>query len=329
MSSTPTLTMLLLSLVLPVALRWLLHVPSGFVMGAGHYYGLLRDMKDVYDVVPGADNLIQGQLLVGTAGTVLLFWNFANFALCACASYLGAFQIIIGLVDLAITVAIITGLAMQASLLPNTYGGCNAMAEDSKFFQAASEALFGTQTPQAICRDMVWSDKFATAVVCLYSIVTFVDLLKGIVAIIKAIEPHWPRLLATIGHERLVERGSAYWQATRRHAVHCYVVTVRTCGRVKENLAFTILPSNWAAAIRDPRRRRAAADDESLAEMAVKDEEELGLMSRPYEEEGSKEVDEERVGLMAQAEDQDDHGPDSPRRWSEDTVTGGRTDTRA
>ena len=54
-------------IVVVVALRWLLHVPSGMVSGQSWHYDWLIDLEHVYDEIPRAKGLPDGIVIAGTA----------------------------------------------------------------------------------------------------------------------------------------------------------------------------------------------------------------------------------------------------------------------
>ncbi|KAH7148215.1 hypothetical protein EDB81DRAFT_791774 [Dactylonectria macrodidyma] len=300
----------LIVVIIAVGLRWLLHVPSGMVSGQSWRYDWLIDLEKVYDEIPRAKGLPDGIVLAGTAGTIMIWWNFANAGLGPFVSFLGPFPLFIGLVDLGISLTLIVGLSKQGTFLPASYAGCNRIVDENNFFQVASAASYGLQTPQSLCRALVWNRAFSIAVVSLYMITTSGNLLLGVASIAE----HIP---SDIG-----SRICPSW--------------VRDAGiRIKKTVSTSTIeamkwPSTSLLMAREWWSGRKSTRNGKLPDDAGR-EEAIGLMPRMENPDDFELESGETRGLMVSSQTLwDDERKDSTdsSRWSGETVAGGRADAR-
>ncbi|KAH7148993.1 hypothetical protein B0J13DRAFT_674230 [Dactylonectria estremocensis] len=306
--------------VVTLGLRWLLHVPSGMVSGQSWQYDWLIDLGQVYDEIPQAKGLPDGIVLAGTAGTIMVWWNFANAAIGAFTGFLGPLPLCIGLVDLGISLTLIIGLSKQGTFLPASYAGCNRIIDENNFFQIASDTYHGLKTPQALCRALVWNRSFSIAVVSLYLITTTGNLLLGGVGLVECIHSG---ILSRICPSWVLNTAKYCKSKAIGITVGGYAATGRAGIRIREIIStasFSNVRAWWMG--------RKSGHDGKLYDEA-ENEEAIGLMPHRDDQDDFELEGGEAHGLTVNSQKpQDDESKafTGSSRWSGETVAGGHAD---
>ncbi|KAK3361659.1 hypothetical protein B0T24DRAFT_642103 [Lasiosphaeria ovina] len=171
--------------VVSCIIRFACHIPTGMMGVTG--LGLWKNARDVgpgiFDAIPHGWDFLEGLRVVGSAGIATFAWNFFMFA--ASNFCRGALLGTVGLVDLALAVALAVGAGKQSIFLPRSYGGCDGAAtpgptgQQNFFVVANSTGLFSEDSGADICHDMVQNWAVTVAVVVIYLICAIVNISVG------------------------------------------------------------------------------------------------------------------------------------------------------
>ncbi|KPM34541.1 hypothetical protein AK830_g12031 [Neonectria ditissima] len=158
--------------LIPFIARLLLHIPT-VIVGAWSIstYQDALFWADDFSAAPYCLSTFQAVRLTGIVGFIAFAWNFIQFLPSVFAQ--GLAQGIIGIVDMALVLALFTGVMMQAASLSQTCDSCPV----TKSFGTPENTMFNDLSDW--CGDLSSTVKVAVLVTCLYSICAVANIWLG------------------------------------------------------------------------------------------------------------------------------------------------------
>ncbi|KAK4143466.1 uncharacterized protein C8A04DRAFT_12324 [Dichotomopilus funicola] len=169
-------------------IRFICAVPTG-LSGFNSLVGYMgsKDLGDIFDVIPHGRDFLKGMRILGGAGIATFSWNFLQFGTSPfCRGYLLAS---IGVVDLALVIPLIIGIALASGFLPGDYGPCetasnwNNGTDGRNFFVVAKASgnFSEDDDANAICHKIVEGWIVSIVVVIIYIICGVLNVRSGCV----------------------------------------------------------------------------------------------------------------------------------------------------